>query len=308
MSLPTFQIFNEDCIRGMAERVADSAVHLVISSIPFEEIFSYSNKLECLSNNGSTVDIRAGRFALNLRFFVDQLFRVTAPGCVAAIHIQQLLAHKVQHGFMGRRDFRGATIEVFGAGGFIFAGEFAISKNPQILAQRLNLHSLQFKTGWARSSTLWAPAVNDYVLIFRKPGDPAVPVRPLKHKKNPTGWLTQEDWIRDAHGIWTDIDEIDVLESVRSTSGKGKLKEDQHERHVCPLQLGVIRRLVRLYSNPISLQPDVTVLDPFMGSGTTGVACANLGRKFIGIEIERKYFDIACERIDNAYRQQRMFA
>jgi site-specific DNA-methyltransferase (adenine-specific) len=50
-----------------------------------------------------------------------------------------------------------------------------------------------------------------------------------------------------------------------------------------------------------------TVLDPFMGSGTTGVACAQLGRKFIGIEIEPKYFDIACERIDNAYRQQRMF-
>ena len=54
-------------------------------------------------------------------------------------------------------------------------------------------------------------------------------------------------------------------------------------------------------------QPSV-VLDPFMGSGTTGVACANLGRKFIGIEIERKYFDIACERIENAYKQQRLFA
>lgn len=51
-----------------------------------------------------------------------------------------------------------------------------------------------------------------------------------------------------------------------------------------------------------------TVLDPFMGSGTTGVACANLGRKFIGIEIERKYFNIACERIDAAYSQMRLFA
>ena len=50
------------------------------------------------------------------------------------------------------------------------------------------------------------------------------------------------------------------------------------------------------------------ILDPFMGSGTTGVACANLGRKFIGIEIEPKYFDIACERIENAYRQSRLFA
>lgn len=52
----------------------------------------------------------------------------------------------------------------------------------------------------------------------------------------------------------------------------------------------------------------VTVLDPFMGSGTTGVACANMGRKFTGIEREPKYFDIACKRIDDAYRQTRMFA
>lgn len=48
------------------------------------------------------------------------------------------------------------------------------------------------------------------------------------------------------------------------------------------------------------------VLDPFMGSGTTGAACMNLGRKFIGIEIEQKYFDIACERIEQAQRQGRL--
>lgn len=50
------------------------------------------------------------------------------------------------------------------------------------------------------------------------------------------------------------------------------------------------------------------IVDPFMGSGTTGVACMNLGRKFIGIEIEPKYFDIACSRIEDAQRQERMFA
>lgn len=49
------------------------------------------------------------------------------------------------------------------------------------------------------------------------------------------------------------------------------------------------------------------ILDPFMGSGTTGVACARLGRKFIGIEIEKKYFDIACERIDREYAQGKLF-
>jgi len=49
-----------------------------------------------------------------------------------------------------------------------------------------------------------------------------------------------------------------------------------------------------------------TILDPFMGSGTTGVACVKLGRKFIGIEIEPKYFDIACKRIEAATKEPRL--
>ncbi len=48
------------------------------------------------------------------------------------------------------------------------------------------------------------------------------------------------------------------------------------------------------------------IFDPFMGSGTTGIACAQLGRKFVGIEIDPKYFDIACSRIEAAQRQDRM--
>ena len=53
--------------------------------------------------------------------------------------------------------------------------------------------------------------------------------------------------------------------------------------------------------------PGETILDPFMGSGTTGVAAVKLGRKFIGIEIEPKYFDIACKRISDALKQPDMF-
>ncbi len=49
-----------------------------------------------------------------------------------------------------------------------------------------------------------------------------------------------------------------------------------------------------------------TILDPFMGSGTTGVACVQTGRKFIGIEIDPDYFDIACKRIEAAQQQMRM--
>lgn len=50
-----------------------------------------------------------------------------------------------------------------------------------------------------------------------------------------------------------------------------------------------------------------TIFDPFMGSGTTGVACVKLGRKFIGIEIDETYFEIACKRIREAYAQPDLF-
>jgi len=227
---PTATILNSDCIRGMAEMVPGT-VHLAVSSIPFEALFVYSGKDEDVGNNGSTIDILKGRFALNLRFFAEQLFRVLAPGCNWCCHIQQLLAYKNQHGFSGRRDFRGATVDIFGAAGFQFKGEVAINKDPQALANKLNLHSLQFKTGHSRTATDWAMAPNDYVLIFQKPGEVAVPVRPLiyregkrplkrddwfKHNgakddrryvtylrnwgdevkaKNPRGWLSMYDWI-----------------------------------------------------------------------------------------------------------------
>lgn len=73
--------------------------------------------------------------------------------------------------------------------------------------------------------------------------------------------------------------------------------------HPCPKPIGWMVWTLNLAS-----RNGETVLDPFMGSGTTGVACANMGRKFTGIEREPKYFDIACRRIDDAYRQQRLFA
>ena len=53
--------------------------------------------------------------------------------------------------------------------------------------------------------------------------------------------------------------------------------------------------------------PGSVVLDPYAGSGTTGVACTKLGRQFVGVEIEPKYFDIACKRIEEAWKQPRLF-
>lgn len=307
----TCDIWNEDCIAGMANRLAAESVNLIVTSIPFEELFTYSGKPEDVGNNGSTVDIRAGRFALNMRFVVEQMFRVLKPGCNACIHIQQLLAYKVQHRFMGRRDFRGAMIDVFGAGGFQFVGEFVIPKNPQAMAQRLNLHSLQFKTGYGRDGCLLAPAVNDYVLIMHKPGEHPCPPKPLRHdKKNPGGWMGTDEWVRDASGVWTDITEIDVIDGARLH------RERDQEKHVCPLQLEVIRRLVHLYTNPLDLDPTSTVLDPFMGIGST--AYVSLGgkspitqmavaspRNVVGFELKESYYRGALQNVEAARKQQK---
>lgn len=66
---------------------------------------------------------------------------------------------------------------------------------------------------------------------------------------------------------------------------------------------------VPLMEDVISVREEwITILDSFMGSGTTGVACASLGKRFIGIEIDAQHFDTACRRIAAVYAQGRLFA
>lgn len=241
---------------------------------------------------------------------------MTAPGCIVAIHTQQLMAYKNQHGFVGRRHFTAGVVDVFGSGGFDWTGEVVIAKDPQAIANRLSLHSLQFKTGRERCATHLAPVFNDYVLIFRKPGETAVPVRPFFHKtKNPTGWIVPDkggvicpEWVKSAHGIWTDILEVDTLDGYKSA------REEGDERHVCPLQLEVIRRLVRLYSNPIEIQPDVTILDPFSGIGSTGYVALNgpttqglaagAQRNYVGFELKESYHAQSLKNIAKLRKKQ----
>lgn len=118
-------------------------------------------------------------------------------------------------------------------------------------------------------------------------------------------WALAPDWSADPQPPKNNVAKVDQKKSVRSydwlyadlVKGNGLEKTE----HPCQLPFEVARK-------PVALLPNArTILDPFMGSGTTGVACAKLGREFIGIELESKYFDIACKRIDEAYRQPRLF-
>ena len=102
----------------------------------------------------------------------------------------------------------------------------------------------------------------------------------------------------DAELAWTTFSGSSV-KMLNLHCNKARMEVGQH-----PTQ-----KPVALMEWCINLAPKTTstVADPFMGSGTTGVACANLCKTFIGIEREPKYFDIACQRIENAYRQERLF-
>jgi len=95
---------------------------------------------------------------------------------------------------------------------------------------------------------------------------------------------------------WTnrDCNARQISHSISATNG-------ERVGHPTQKPERVMRWTIEQAGNP------ATILDPFMGSGTTGVAAMQLGRKFIGIEIEPKYFDIACKRIEDAQRQTSLF-
>jgi len=121
------------------------------------------------------------------------------------------------------------------------------------------------------------------------------------------GWLIwnkrvngQSNDFADCEIAWTNLDEP---ARVFNHLWMGMLRASEQGVHDHPTQ-----KPVALMAWCLGFLPDAhSILDPFMGSGTTGVACANLGRKFIGIEIEERYFDIACRRIKDAYAQPRLF-
>lgn len=113
--------------------------------------------------------------------------------------------------------------------------------------------------------------------------------------RNPWGFASLAHCLM--YGSAPDLEKGAKHTAIRSSEASDK------NGHPCPKPNGWM-----IWAVDLASRKGETVADPFMGSGTTGVACMNLGRKFIGIEIEPKYFDIACERIENAQRQERLFA
>ena len=143
------------------------------------------------------------------------------------------------------------------------------------------------------------------------------------HEYPPTDWIGAVTWNttgsfgKYGYSQWTPVllygDDLKGFGNVNGItktdtyqiSGGGSVgfqRDAQSKKHVCPKPLNIMQQTVQRYTESKSL-----VLDPFMGSGTTGVACVKLGRSFIGIEIDEGYFDIACRRIQDAVDRPDLF-
>lgn len=124
--------------------------------------------------------------------------------------------------------------------------------------------------------------IPDYLCVFRKPG---LNPDPVKHTNQS---FPVDLWQRYASPVWMDINPSNTLQ-------KESAREHNDERHIAPLQLQVIRRALELWTNP-----DDLVLSPFAGIGSEGFESIKTGRRFIGFELKKSYFDQACANLKNA--------
>lgn len=258
-----------DSCERLAE-IPDQSIDLSVFSPPFASLYTYSPSDRDLGNSADRDE-----FFAHFRFVIDHILRVTKPGRLACVHVQQLTTTKATHGVIGMTDFRGQVIASFQDAGWIFHGEVTIDKDPQAQAIRTKAQALMFGT-LNRDSSMSRPALADYLLMFRAPGENAVPIAPD---------CDNETWIQWARPVWYDIRETDTLNARVA-------REDADERHICPLQLPLIERCIRLWSNE-----GETVLSPFAGIGSEGVVAIRNGRKFIGCELKASYWQTAAENL-----------
>jgi len=218
-------------------------------------------------------------FFTHYSFIVKELERITKDGRLNCVHVSDIPAMANRDGYIGLKDFPGEVIRLHQKMGWIFVGRCFIQKNPQAQAIRVKAKSLMF-VQLNKDSSHSRPALIDQILIFRKKGENKIPIMPIKNKE-----IDNDIWIKWAHGIWTEINETNTLRYYLA-------RDKDDEKHVCPLQLETIERIIKLYSNPKE-----TILTPFMGIGSEAFMALKLKRKAIGIELKKSYFDIAIKNL-----------
>jgi len=274
-----WQIFHGDCVDVMA-CLPDETIDYSIFSPPFASLYTYSSSPRDMSNCTDHAE-----FAEHFGYAVDHIYRLTRPGRLCSFHCMLLPTLKTRDGQIGLADFRGMLIQLFVSRGWIHHSEVVIWKDPVTAMQRTKALGLLWKQ-LKKDSAMSRMGIPDYVITMRKPG---VNSQPISHTPDE---FPVSEWQKIASPVWMDINPSDTL--LRQSA-----RDHDDERHICPLQLGVIRRCLHLWSRP----GDV-VLSPFMGIGSEGVCSIEMGRKFVGIELKSSYYQQSKANISSASTTQ----
>lgn len=278
-----FVAYHGDCV-DVVRQMPDNSVGFSIYSPPFSNLFVYSDSINDMGNCHDDAE-----FMEQYAFLVADLLRVTQPGRIAAVHCSDLPRHKWKDGRIGIKDFSGDLIRVHETAGWTLHSRVTIWKCPVVEMTRTKAHGLLYKTLQSDSARS-RQGMADYLLVFRKEGENA---NPITH--SPADFPLDQ-WQQWASPVWMDIEQSNTLNIKQS-------RADKDERHICPLQIDLINRAIIMWSNPGDI-----VLSPFMGIGSEGVCALELGRKFVGVELKREYWEHACANLASRESQRSLFA
>jgi len=270
-----FALYQGDCVE-VVKGIPDSSIHYSIFSPPFASLYVYSDSPRDLGNAANHDE-----FFRHFEFLIPELLRITIPGRLLSFHCMNLPTSKARDGVIGLTDFRGELIRMFTAAGWIYHSEVVIWKDPVTAMQRTKALGLLHKQ-IKKDSCMSRQGIPDYLVTMRKAGDNPEPVT----HTNETFPVTM--WQRYASPVWMDINPSDTLQFRRA-------REDRDERHICPLQLQVIRRGIELWTNPGD-----TVFSPFAGIGSEGYCAVQMGRRFVGAELKESYWRTAVSNLKGA--------
>jgi len=274
VSHDNYTLYHGDSCEVLQE-LPENSIHYQIFSPPFASLYTYSNSERDLGNSKTY-----GEFWEHYKFMIKHQFRIQKAGRLVSIHCMNLPTSKQRDGMIGITDFRGDIIRAYQDAGFIYHSEVCIWKDPVVAMQRTKALGLLHKQ-IKKDSAMSRQGIPDYLVTMRKPGENEEPITHT-NESFPVGI-----WQKYASPIWTDINPSKTLQ-YRSA------RENDDERHICPLQLQVIERGIDLWSNPNDV-----VLSPFMGIGSEGYVAIEKGRKFIGCELKESYFNQAVKNISN---------
>lgn len=273
-----FAAYNGDCC-DVVRQMPDNSIDFSVYSPPFGSLFVYSDSAADMGNSANDDE-----FTRHYAFLVREKFRVTKPGRITAVHCSDLPLTKWRDGAIGIKDFSGQIIKAHEEAGWVMHSRRTIWKCPVVEMTRTKHVGLLYKQ-LMKDSAKSRGGMPDYLLTFMKPGENA---SPIVHTPEDFPLPQWQEW---ASPVWMTVNQTDVL-NVKAA------KEANDERHLCPLQLDVIRRAVIMWSNP----GDV-VLSPFMGIGSEGYVATKLKRRFVGVELKESYFRQATRNLASVAAQ-----